>query len=382
MIKRTVLIVALLTMGNLLIVFQPNENAETTELNWLPLGTDLSPSINGYITGFLMVNVSDLITINWKSGDLYNGGGMWIIISTGGFAINHSDNLNVTVDVGSTSYHNYIPQNSAPPQTMWLRMGFYDLIFIEIVQNNQPYHVVFNFTIDREIPDIHAMNDNITNLTTNLNTLNESMNTSINTLNASINASIKSLNDELSLLSIKEANDTNGIIANINNLRNYTNQANAMMMKLINETVSNSTNIFNWVNQTLINFADFTITTWNRTNNLSIQLDDERSDINLLRNENQQLQSKIDDLKNITDTNSSKLNNQIEDTKKQANTNIIYAGILYVFGIVMSVAITVTAITIYDREIQKRYGVGNHNLNPIATALYVKKMKKKRPRDD
>lgn len=230
--KRSNLMAVMALIATVLLIAPSTSMA--TERSWIIPRTDVGPR-----TAYLMVNASDKITINWKSGNL-NGEPLTLYLWASSYAINWSDNMVESQNFDHT-YNSHLYTISwsfySPPQSAWIKFGSDDVVRVDIpyVQNANN---IFNFTIDSYL-DIYLMIDS----------LNESINKLINNSINEINSNITSLRENISNLYER----TSYIYADIINLSIYESydisrlysivkDQNESLRQLINESKYNDTN--------------------------------------------------------------------------------------------------------------------------------------------
>jgi hypothetical protein len=417
--RIAVLMVAMLTMGSLIIIV-PNHVTAVNERKWIPLNQDINvgsgyPGLNGYIR----VNVSDVLYINWTSGTiLFGQGPMDITVYPSTPIINCSDTFSGFGSEigGGGAYKLSYAYGQSSPQSAWLRVGSYDILDIWTIVSTNSVQTL-NFSVQREIPDIYAMNNSIANLTTNLNLVNVTITTNLSCLwksylenisyldnkinwtyidimynvnnvreglnymdglildyilmlNASYmenlsliqaymnftNASINYLNAELTLLNQNETYDIASLIDNLNDLHNYTDKANNILSGFINMTDSNSSARDIMLNNSIRELQKMTV---NLTDKDNFQDVNNVYAIEVLGNsfnhKINDLNYMITNLTNWNEANTTKLNKQITDVKNQAYTNTLIAGII---GVALGAIITVITIVVYNKRLKKHMGTG------------------------
>ena len=189
MIPRTVLIVALLITGSVMVLFPTQVNA-VNERNWVVEGKDYTfgDSIHdGVLWGplYLQANESDVITVNWKSGST-PGQYFSIIIGLDAPAYNYSDKWTEFTGGPPMQPSGWCYQweyqgksadwGGSSPHSEWVRCSSSDILCL---YEFSPYSVsqqTINITVTKGLSSFTEMTKDIANLTSELKSTKEQVN--------------------------------------------------------------------------------------------------------------------------------------------------------------------------------------------------------------
>lgn len=250
---RNIWLVGLCVLGICSIVIVPIGSwGDTIEREWIKTDTDLILGGGQYYTGYLKLNKSDVVTVNWKDGDVPDGPDLYVQIGiyTVGFATTYSG-LNASkpeiagLGESGVGYFGFNYQARTvlrdalfypikSPQTFWMEVIVDQIIRIDFLVTKTLGSQTFNLTIT---PGNDSAETQMKNLATAVSELNETVTNLKNDL-TTIKVKLDALENELSSLAMNESLDIAYLLSLIESLNTSLSQA---MTKLEAAMASNDT---------------------------------------------------------------------------------------------------------------------------------------------
>jgi hypothetical protein len=261
-----------LVLGTCLIIQMPMKvKGDTIQLNWIKTDTDFKLGGGQSMDGYLRVNESDVITVNWKDGFIAYGYKVHIYICSFDIALNYNAiNYSAAVTAGlqvttslwsqlgfpytyaavsndSSGHYDGLTNPLSSPQEFWIEVVRDVMLYISIDVAQTLGPQTFNVTVT---PDNNSINNQVKNLTNTVSVLNEIV-TDLFAELYSTQAQINVLSDQLSQLTMNETSDYARLEALIQSIdsslgQNITDLWTALSENdtdLMSQLVSNITNL-------------------------------------------------------------------------------------------------------------------------------------------